>query len=308
MNIVSSKIPIPTSDEEFETITLEYAKLEYGKHAQKYGRKGQKQHGVDICTNNKSLEVAIQCKNVKKLTENIIDGELVKLKNYPREINKYIVATTAPRNNKIQDYIYAKSDEYVFSIYVLYWDEITSKLAENFEVFNKTFPQIQIKELSKETQSKCVSDDTLLMNKFLNNFDITYIRSYIWNLPRICHADFFDLKEFVDYCLKFSSEVTFYDSKLTNYINEIILKYNGIYHYLNLYECNLENQRIEVYSYNDISVTLNLIKKHRVSGGVYKNIYSEVEKAKDGLLDDCENLIVYIKKEYKGINLSRDFL
>lgn len=82
------------------------------------GRQGQAQNGVDVYAyiEDKNCYYGIQCKgkddytNVQ-LTEAEIDGEIAKVKNFTPPLERFIFATTANKNAKIEEYIRQKNIE-----------------------------------------------------------------------------------------------------------------------------------------------------------------------------------------------------
>lgn len=61
------KLPVTANPDEFEDMVVDYYKENY-KFAQRYGRKGQKQDGIDIIircsdSNDSQSFIAVQCKN-----------------------------------------------------------------------------------------------------------------------------------------------------------------------------------------------------------------------------------------------------
>ena len=111
----------------------------------------QGQDGVDIYgpVQNGLKYNGIQCKN-KKL--NLIDGspnrisisdiqaEIDKAKNFKPALNKLIIATSLPKDQKIEEYVRIKSVESVeaglFSVQVCFWDFFERKLPEYPRIYD----------------------------------------------------------------------------------------------------------------------------------------------------------------------------
>ena len=60
MSALSHQIPPPEDETAFEELCLDLYRSEFGDRAQLHGRKGQRQHGVDIVVLDK--DIGIQCK------------------------------------------------------------------------------------------------------------------------------------------------------------------------------------------------------------------------------------------------------
>lgn len=107
MSLSSTSIPKPKNWQDFENKTRElFACVLNDPNTQQNGRSGQKQNGVDVYgyRSEHSL-VGVQCK--KKLDTAVTDEELLaevkKAKNFKPKIAEFILVTTAPRDQKIQE-------------------------------------------------------------------------------------------------------------------------------------------------------------------------------------------------------------
>lgn len=123
----------------------------------------QGQHGVDIYgpVNGGKDYNGIQCKN-KKL--NLIDGspnrisikdiqeEIEKAKLFKPDLNKLVIATSLPKDQKIEEYVRTQSLQNVelglFTIQICFWDFFERKLSEfpnvyNWYVKNEDFHQVK---------------------------------------------------------------------------------------------------------------------------------------------------------------------
>ncbi|MDY0748736.1 hypothetical protein SNE35_29830 [Paucibacter sp. R3-3] len=114
-----------------------------------YGRKGQRQHGVDLFTSDPEVHsVVAQCKFKGRstvLTWTEVVDELEKTHGYPGEIDHYVVLTTSPRDRTIADGLiacertYLRSPDRPMRVWVKYWDDVVdpsfipqARLAEFF--------------------------------------------------------------------------------------------------------------------------------------------------------------------------------
>ena len=148
----TSDLPKPKSWDEFEDIIWEiYTRRWQDLHAQRYGRSGQSQSGVDIYGQQLGSRnyVAIQCKRYKdhRLDQRRILAEIEKAENFSSPISEYIIATTESRDVKVQDVVRElnkeRSSERKFPIYIVFWEDICSYLAapSNDDLLEKYYSQ-----------------------------------------------------------------------------------------------------------------------------------------------------------------------
>ncbi|MDR3668830.1 MAG: restriction endonuclease [Ignavibacteriaceae bacterium] len=109
MSLSSTSLPKPKNWQDFENKVCELFECVLDDpNTQQNGRSGQKQNGVDVYGYRNRSEyclVGVQCK--KKYNTNVTDKELLaevkKAKNFKPQIAEFILVTTAPRNQKIQE-------------------------------------------------------------------------------------------------------------------------------------------------------------------------------------------------------------
>ncbi|WP_407503292.1 hypothetical protein [Elizabethkingia miricola] len=143
----------PKNWQDFETLCLKlWGEIWKIPHEIEFNSdNAQGQNGVDIYgpVNNGLNYNGIQCKN-KKL--NLIDGspnritikdiqaEIDKAKDFQPALSKLIIATSLPKDQKIEEYVRKASVENInnglFSIQICFWEFFERKLAEFPEVYN----------------------------------------------------------------------------------------------------------------------------------------------------------------------------
>lgn len=129
-------------------------------HAECNGRQGQAQCGVDVSGyRNGKQHVGIQCKKKfeKEVTEAELRAEIAKAEKFIPPLNEFILATTAPRDAKIQrvakEITAGRTD---FSVYVWGWDRIEDIAGEHprvLKAFDPAYNPIiatQIKDLGSQ--------------------------------------------------------------------------------------------------------------------------------------------------------------
>jgi hypothetical protein len=129
-----------TDPDEFESLVCDLCALEWDDaNTQKFGRKGQKQYGVDIYGQPpvlRGMYRAAQCKLRTKrdsLSESEIETEVNEARGFAHPLETLIFATDAPRDTYTQiiiDQISAREmSANGFRVVAWFWDDITSRLA-----------------------------------------------------------------------------------------------------------------------------------------------------------------------------------
>lgn len=145
--------PPATPFEEFESMTRDGMALDWESPTlQKNGRPGQKQHGVDVFgPDHLGRPVAIQCKRYEgELKIATVTEEIGNAEDFVSEgkLNCLYIATTAPRDAKLQKAVRVLSEERVkqgkFAVGLLYWDDILRGLLRDPQVFKSHFPYMTL--------------------------------------------------------------------------------------------------------------------------------------------------------------------
>jgi len=161
-----SKHQIPPLEEwkDFEDLCLSIWKRIWNDNsAQKYGRRGQEQCGVDLFgrPNDGNEYAGVQCKcKENMLSAKLIISEIKKeinlAKNFKPELKEYIIATTSVRDVNIQKYCNQVTLEHKkiekFSVRVFFWEDIKEQITE--EEILRFYPSFVIPE--KLLQSKAL--------------------------------------------------------------------------------------------------------------------------------------------------------
>jgi hypothetical protein len=137
--------PPPTHEWDFETFCKRLLRVHWPKsEPQLYGRRGQRQHGVDILDESGVEPLhATQCKFKKPgrlLTEAEIVGEVEKAKTFTPAIGHYFLLTTSERSTDVQRAVVRLNKEHqkhgLFRITLLTWDRIEDILRDNPELWS----------------------------------------------------------------------------------------------------------------------------------------------------------------------------
>lgn len=133
------RILIPSTEQEFETLcTHVYAEIFNCKTPAMYGRRGQKQYGLDILiyeNNSNTLinRIGIQCKHVQKLSFDDKSGDSIvkevdKADTGTQVLAKLIIVTSLPSNQQLLDKVNTLSDDRIkkdkFPVEIQFWNDI----------------------------------------------------------------------------------------------------------------------------------------------------------------------------------------
>jgi len=171
----TTDLPKPKSWDEFEDIVWEvYTRKWQAPHAQRYGRSGQAQNGIDIYgqQNGSNNYTAIQCKRYgeNKLTIQKIANDVTKADSFSSLISEYLIATTESRNTKLQDFIRDLNDERKsenkFAVHIVFWEDLCSCLAhlDNYDLLRKYYSEWEqiFANHPRREEEKAVSTRSLL--------------------------------------------------------------------------------------------------------------------------------------------------
>ncbi len=144
------ELPPPRDWQVFEDFCRDLFAAEWGDpEAQKHGRSGQKQHGVDIFGRRDGRWQAVQCKRKrtfpeKKLTEKQLRDEVTAAYQFSSPLELLVVATTAPPDAAIQAVAAKLTDDHAkedaenkrFRVVVYGWSELCEKLQRHQAFFD----------------------------------------------------------------------------------------------------------------------------------------------------------------------------
>lgn len=297
----SINLPTPKSWDEFEDICLSVAKLKFkSTNFNRYGRTGQKQHGVDITGKDDfGFLIGLQCKNtLNLLTEKIIENEIVKAESFAPRLSTLYIATTRPPDAPLQSLIKKLSNQRVaqgnFAIGVLFWTDIEQELSKDINELKRFYPQF-FNTLSdskidyEETQEKDIEN----ICKLMNCIDMDSVHYYLESAPKHIKMNFL---EHVSHIHRIISNPTFYlyDKELENKITTWASKWFELYFLI----------RKAPYIYN-VS-TDNLVFKFSNSTNSEEDIiWKDIVDIMNEFMPLHDNLCKFIYKEYPKINLNK---
>ena len=140
---MKQQIPKPENWQDFE----ELCKVLWGEiwdcaEIKKNGRSGQNQNGVDIygIPKNEVKYYGIQCKGKDLYTKSILTekeilNEIEKAKNFKPLLKKLYFATTANKDERIEETVRIKNVEHIennlFEVHIFCWEDITYLIEQN---------------------------------------------------------------------------------------------------------------------------------------------------------------------------------
>ncbi len=147
-------LPPPPYWQEFEDMLHDLFKAVWkDPHAQKNGRSGQSQDGVDIYGQPEQRDkwAGVQAKKKDQLaastvTEKELEAEVNKAKQFTPELSEFILATTGQRDQRIQEktrlLTQAHQREGLFRVYVYSWEDIQQLLNTHLDVCKRWYPYL----------------------------------------------------------------------------------------------------------------------------------------------------------------------
>lgn len=147
----SVQLPPPTDWQSFERWCHRlWMKIWDDPDAQRNGRGGQAQNGIDIfgTPRGESRRCGIQCKGKdarfgEALTEAELRAEVAKARTFEPPLGKFILATTVDNDQVIQRVAREITDEHLnsghFSVHVYSWPEIQTRLSQYPELIEELY-------------------------------------------------------------------------------------------------------------------------------------------------------------------------
>ena len=152
MSNYKPKFTVPDHEQDFEILCFDvYSKVFNSDISTMYGRKGQKQNGLDILvykdnSNNESNRIGVQCKHVKKLTFDGKSGDSVmkevrKVEIGKQKVSHLIIATSLPADTELTDQVNAESDNRIksgkFSIFIDFVQNIENHINSKSDLIER---------------------------------------------------------------------------------------------------------------------------------------------------------------------------
>lgn len=139
MSLSSTSLLKPKNWQDFESkICVLFACILNDPNTQQNGRSGQKQNGVDVYGyRHQHCLVGVQCKKKfeKVVTDEELKSEVEKAKKFKPKISEFILVTTAPRDQKIQETARVITEDLAQTVHpirvsVWGWDDVEEHAAK----------------------------------------------------------------------------------------------------------------------------------------------------------------------------------
>jgi len=144
----------PKQWQDFESLCHEVFRAEWGDfHAQKHGRPGHRQQGVDVygrsAYHNGYAGVQCKCRDLlvrRRVTESQLLDEVAKARKFKPPLKQFTIATTLRRNPRHQQWARDITERHkrkgLFSVHVFSWDDIADMLARHPLIVQRYYPHL----------------------------------------------------------------------------------------------------------------------------------------------------------------------
>jgi tetratricopeptide (TPR) repeat protein len=181
----------PSNDRDFEILCLRLLRKHWNLPSlELYGRRGQKQDGVDLLDTGGTKPLrAAQCKRLdptKAIDPLEIRGEVAKARRFRPTLDYYAILTTAQISTEAQKEV-ARINRYhrakgLFEVKLISWHDIEILLDENPEVIDVTYGQVRV-DRSLEGRTEQALADSLVRQASAgtSDGDIEEAKAYLLN-------------------------------------------------------------------------------------------------------------------------------
>lgn len=186
--------PKPTDWNAFEDIVCDvFARKYQNLNLQRYGRSGQRQHGVDIAGFTQNGLLGIQCKHHPKddIRTAEIDAEVAKSDEFTPALAEFVIATSADRDTKSHNHVLQLAEQRRVGgshfVAIKYWDDICGWLSEHpdliYKHFSKFYPHRELEHLSLSALERVGT--TSISWPFTSDHLVTHVNATFDGLARI---------------------------------------------------------------------------------------------------------------------------
>jgi hypothetical protein len=149
----ASQVPPPKNWQEFETLCWDlWRRIWKDTGAQKNGRLGQPQCGVDVSGRRGEAPAGLQAKGKDNFTDQRVtvpelEAEVEKAKGFKPPLKEFILATTGPKDVAVEQAARELTERHrsagLFTVMVLGWDDILLLLEDHPDVIARFCPWVQ---------------------------------------------------------------------------------------------------------------------------------------------------------------------
>ena len=138
----TSQLPPLADAQSFENFCFElFSALWMDPGAQKHGRSGQRQAGVDIFGKTKGEWIGVQCKVKARLTTRDVDESVAQAQLFKPPLRTFILASTGRRDADLQEHARKLSARMDFGVQVWSWDDLLDALLRQPNLIGKMVPR-----------------------------------------------------------------------------------------------------------------------------------------------------------------------
>jgi len=226
---------LPLKDEkEFESLVNDLCVEKYDIEFQVYGRKGQKQSGIDGLSFSKDeKQIVYQCKNKiiarddKKIQAELLDDIDTEVKSASTEfssIDMFIFANSFKQDTVLQNKAIDLTNSYGFTVIIWSWEEIEGLLEKHLDIAKQYYPEIFDKKILSESDIKHRFQENSVTLLSSMNF---YIEKNFIDMPEINQIiDFINSENFDDRLLVLTGRAGIGKTAILSNIQSILLENN----------------------------------------------------------------------------------
>ena len=138
----TTKWPKPKNEDEWEDMVLDAIRIRWNDpNAERFGRRGQGQDGVDIFGHNKQGCVAAQVKNKNTISKKIICDTILDIVNSKYNVNELYFIISGDRDTKLQNLVREISSlqklKDSFPVFILFFEDIVQELSKDNKLIKK---------------------------------------------------------------------------------------------------------------------------------------------------------------------------
>ncbi len=162
------QIPPPKDWQAFERHMRDLLEADWGPPVEMHGRSGQPQRGVDIYgrPNGGKDWHGVQCKQKDGLCDAAVTGlelreEVKKAEKFKPKLGHFILATTGPRDVKVQAVAreLTSAKRAPFSVQVMFWDDVLALYNQHPEVLERHYPNFRRRHATRLHQIQAPVQD-----------------------------------------------------------------------------------------------------------------------------------------------------
>ena len=295
---------LPSKDEkELESLVNDLCIEKYGIEFQVYGRKGQKQSGIDGLSFSKDeKQIVYQCKNKDitrsdaKIKTELLGDIQTEVKSASAEfpnINTFIFANSYKQDTVLQDKATDLTKQYGFTVIVWSWEEIEGLLEKHLNIAKQYYPEIFDKNILSESNiiHKFQENSVTLLSSM--NF---YIEKSFINMPEINQiTDFINSENFDDKLLVLTGKAGIGKTAILSRIQRTLLE-NNIVH------LSIKSDQFEIESKESLS---NFFGVDNILLSIKKLARKEKVIV---LIDQLDALSLTMSSNKKTINIILEFI